>query len=111
MKSITKKPDFQASGVYDIATVTGIGDYSESPDHTRYIYKKSDQYKAFLIINKHTIELRTDNELRKLLKDKYESVMDSRYFGNNGIEIVLAGDQLAKTELDDLVRLSYNLTA
>ena len=43
MKSITKKPDFQASDVYDITTVTGIGDYSESPDHTRYIYKKSDQ--------------------------------------------------------------------
>ena len=49
-------------------------------------------------------------ELRKLLTEKYESVMDSRYFGHGGIEIVLAGKQLEDSELDDLVRLSYNLS-
>ena len=35
--------------------------------------------------------------------------MKSRYFGKGGIEIVLSG-QLEQEELDDLVRLSYNLT-
>ena len=44
-----------------------------------------------------------------LLKEKYESVMESRYFGRGGIEIVLAG-QLSEQELFDLVRLSWNLS-
>ena len=44
-----------------------------------------------------------------LLKNKYESVMESRYFGRGGLEIVMAG-QLGPTEIADLVRLSYNLT-
>jgi len=63
-----------------------------------------------LIVNKNTIEVRTDGELKKLLTDKYESVMESRFFGRGGIEVVLAGEQLKTDELNDLVRLSYNLT-
>ena len=35
--------------------------------------------------------------------------MQSRYFGRGGIEVVLSG-QLSRDELEDLVRLSYNLT-
>ena len=58
---------------------------------------------------KNTIEVRTDNKLRDLLREKYESVMESRYFGKGGIEIVNAG-QLDDEEIKDLVRLSYNLT-
>ena len=64
----------------------------------------------FLVVNKNTIETRTDAELRKLLVEKYESVMESRYFGKGGVEIVLAGGQLSDDELDDLVRLSYNFS-
>ena len=60
-------------------------------------------------MNKNTIEVRTDSELKKLLVEKYESVMESRYFGRGGVEIVLAG-QLSDDELIDLVRLSYNLS-
>ena len=45
-----------------------------------------------------------------MLENKYESVMESRYFGRGGIEIVIAGNQLPEDELCDLVRLSYNLT-
>jgi predicted DNA-binding protein (MmcQ/YjbR family) len=63
-----------------------------------------------LVVNKNTIEIRTDSELRNLLTEKYESVMESRYFGRGGIEIVLAGNQLSDDELCDLVRLSYNLS-
>ena len=74
----------------------------------RELYFKDD--KAFLVVNKNTIEVRTDEELRKLLVEKYESVMESRYFGRGGIEIVLAGKQFSAEELDDLVRLSYNLS-
>ncbi len=65
---------------------------------------------TFLVINPSTIEVRCDQKLAKLLKEKYESVMQSRYFGHGGIEIVPAG-QLTQAELIDLVRLSYDLTA
>ena len=100
--------------VFDISKVTGIGDYttkSEFPDDVskaRTLYYKDE--KVFLVINKNTIELRMDEELRKLLTTKYESVMESRYFGRGGIEIVIAGNQLSDDELNDLVRLSYNLS-
>jgi predicted DNA-binding protein (MmcQ/YjbR family) len=36
--------------------------------------------------------------------------MQSRYFGRGGLEIVSESDQLSKEELEDLIRLSYNLT-
>ena len=93
--------------VFDISQVTGIGDYTKKSEKDRTFYQKNG--KTFLVINKHTIELRTDGELKTLLINKYESVMESRYFGRGGIEIVPAG-QLNKDELEDLVRLSYNLS-
>ena len=97
--------------VFDISKVTGIGEYTEKTEtvdeKTRTLYYKSE--KVFLVVNKNTIEVRTDAELRKLLVEKYESVMESRYFGRGGVEIVLAG-QLDEDELFDLVRLSYNLS-
>ena len=76
---------------------------------SRKVYKPKDSDKAFLIENPHTIELRTDPKLGKLLAEKNESVMTSRYFGNQGIEIVPSG-QLTEAEIDDLIRLSYSLT-
>lgn len=100
--------------VFDLSKVTGIGDYEqkteaiENGEKTRKLFYKDD--KVFLVINKNTIEVRTDAELKKLLTEKYESVMESRYFGRGGIEIVVAGDQLKTDELNDLVRLSYNLS-
>ena len=91
----------------DIKNVTGIGKYETKHEESRDLFLKDD--KVFLVQNKNTIEVRTDAELAKLLKEKYESVMESRYFGRGGIEIVLAG-QLSTNELEDLVRLSYNLS-
>lgn len=91
----------------DLTAISGLGDYTEHSEKSRIIYRKNNQ--AFLVVNKNTIEVRTDTKLANLLKDKYESVMTSRYFGKGGIEIVLT-DQLTKTEIDDLIRLSYNLT-
>lgn len=93
--------------VFDLSKVTGIEKYTKKPEKDRTLYYKGD--KVFLVVGKHTLELRTDGELRKLLTEKYESVMESRYFGRGGIEIVPAG-QLKTDELNDLVRLSYNLT-
>lgn len=93
--------------VFDLSEVTGIGNYQAKSEKERTLYLKDD--KVFLVVNKNTLEVRTDGELRKLLTEKYESVMESRYFGRGGIEIVLAG-QLKTDELNDLVRLSYNLS-
>lgn len=93
--------------VFDFSKITGIGDFSQKTEKERTLYLKND--KVFLVENKNTIEIRTDDKLAKLLNEKYESVMKSRYFGRGGIEIVLSG-QLSDEELADLVRLSYNLT-
>ncbi len=98
--------------VLDLSKITGIGEYTEKIEDlgegkTRTLYQRSD--KVFLVINKATVELRTDDKLSKLLQEKYESVMRSRYFGRGGIEIV-PSSQLAEDELEDLVRLSYNLS-
>lgn len=97
--------------MFDISKVSGIGKYAVRPEkveeRSRVLYLKDER--VFLVENKNTIELRTDDELKKLLVEKYESVMESRYFGRGGVEIVMAG-QLDDDELNDLVRLSYNLT-
>lgn len=93
--------------VFDLSQINGINDYQEHTEKSRKLYKTHD--KAFLVINKNTIEVRCDNKLAKLLREKYESVMKSRYFGSNGIEIVLS-NQLSHDDLVDLVRLSYELT-
>lgn len=93
--------------VPDVSKISGISEFTVKPEKSRQIYLKSD--KAFLIVNKNTIEVRCDPLLSENLKSKYETVMDSRYFGRGGIEIVLA-NQLSPEELQDLIRLSYNLT-
>lgn len=98
--------------VLDVSKVSGISEFTTRTEKKdgkkRTLYFKGE--KAFLVVNKNTVELRTDEELRKLLVEKYESVMESRYFGRGGVEIVLAGKQLSDDEIDDLVRMSYNLS-
>lgn len=93
--------------VPDLSEINGIGDYTTKSEKDRKLYQKAN--KTFLVVNKNTIEVRCDEKLSNLLKEKYESVMESRYFGRGGIEIVLAG-QLNQEELKDLVLLSYNLS-
>ena len=51
--------------------------------------------KIFLCIEKGKtplrLELRCDRKLGKTLQERYESVMESRALGRNGIEIVCSG--------------------
>ena len=101
--------------VFDLSKISGIGEFTKKTENLgdektpkfRTLYYRDE--KVFLVENKNTIELRTDEKLADLLKTKYESVMESRYFGRGGIEIVLAG-QLKDAEIEDLIRLSYDLT-
>ncbi len=91
----------------DVKNISGIGEFSVKNEKNRELFTVNE--KAFLVQNKNTIEVRTDFKLGKLLREKYESVMESRYFGRGGIEIVTSG-QLEDEEIEDLIRLSYNLT-
>ena len=90
-----------------ISKISGIGEYTSKTEAGRTLYYR-DQL-VFLVIHPNTIEVRCDHRLSDNLKNKYESVMDSRYFGKGGIEVVLA-NQLSESEIEDLIRLSYNLT-
>ena len=69
--------------------------------------------RVLLCIEKDTnplrIELRCDRKLSKTLQERYESVMESRALGRNGIEIICSG-QLTDDEVIDLVRHAYEET-
>ena len=93
--------------VPDLSKINGINQYTEKTDNNRTLYQKDG--KTFLVINKNTIEVRCDELLSNNLKSKYESVMESRYYGHGGIEIVPT-NQLSLQEIEDLIRLSYNMT-
>ncbi|MBQ8984777.1 hypothetical protein IJ098_02905 [Candidatus Saccharibacteria bacterium] len=102
--------------VFAVSEVSGIGDYSEhaktlgsGDDAEEVTIFNTPNEKTFLVVRKNTLEVRTDAKLRDLLREKYETVMESRYFGKGGVEIVNSG-QLTTDELNDLVRLSYNLS-
>lgn len=99
---------------FRIEDLTGIGEYNEK----EFLSKKGEHEgelflapngKVFLVQRKNTIEVRTDKNLSRLLREQYESVMISRYFGNGGIEVVMSG-QMSLDEIYDMARLSYNLT-
>lgn len=97
----------------DVAQVSGIGEYEvatrQADEHeTDTLYAVPDG-KVFLVVRPKTIEVRCEPKLSGVLCEKYETVMESRYFGRGGVEIVPSG-QLEPSELEDLVRLSYNLT-
>lgn len=96
-----------------VSQISGIGTFEtveESLDssHSRLLFKVDDR--AFLVVSKNTFELRCDHRLKSLLIAKYESVMESRYFGRSGIELVASAHQLSPAEVADLIRLSYRLT-
>lgn len=91
----------------EISKISGILDFSEKEEKGRKLYLVNER--VFLVENKNTVEVRCDRKLAKLLTDKYESVMESRYYGRGGIEIVNSG-QLEGSEVEDLIRLSYNMT-
>jgi predicted DNA-binding protein (MmcQ/YjbR family) len=67
--------------------------------------------KIFLVIWEGTwplrIEVKCDEKLGKLLREKYESVLDSKTLGRGGVEVICSG-QLSQDEVGDLLRFSWN---
>ena len=55
------------------------------------------------------LELRCDRKLGQTLQERYESVMESRALGRNGIEIICSG-QLSEDEITDLIRHAYEVS-
>ena len=51
-----------------------------------------------------------EDKQSKTLQARYESVMESRALGRNGIEIICSG-QLSDDEVMDLVRHGYEMSA
>ena len=92
----------------DVYKISGIGDFTEKNEKERKLFLVGGR--VFLVVRKNTVEVRTDKNLRRMLCEQFESVMESRYFGKGGVEVVLSG-QIPVDEVEDLVRLSYNLTA
>mgnify|MGYP006873060721 CR=1 FL=1 len=68
---------------------------------------RAENGKAYLVERERTIEVRVPKELKEFLIEKYETVMESRYFGRGGVEIVLG--QLSEEEIGDLVRASRGI--
>lgn len=96
----------------NVAKISGIGEWTTKERKDEYetdVLYLAPNEKVFLVVRPKTIEVRCDGKLGRKLREDYETVMESRYFGRGGVEIVPSG-QLEEAELEDLVRLSYNMT-
>ncbi len=89
----------------------GVEERKSDANKDLRIFTRND--KICLVIEKGTnplrIETRCDLKLSKTLQEQYESVMQSRALGRNGIEIICSG-QLTDDEVLDLVRHSYEIS-
>lgn len=69
--------------------------------------------KLFLVMYRSTnplrIETRCNRALARNLREKYESVMNGRALGRNGLEMICSG-QLSDGEVIDLIRHSYEIS-
>lgn len=96
----------------EVEKISGIGEWTtkerKGERETDLLYMAPNE-KVFLVVRPKTLEVRCDGKLGRKLREDYETVMESRYFGRGGVEIVPSG-QLEDAELEDLVRLSYNMT-
>ena len=93
-----------------LAYVRGLEWVSEREDDGMLIFERE---KIFLCVETGTdplrIELRCDRRLSETLQERYESVMESRALGRNGIEVICSG-QLSSDEVRDLVRHAYEIS-
>ena len=93
-----------------LAYARGLEGVSEREDDGILIFERE---KIFLCVETGTdplrIELRCDRRLSETLQERYESVMESRALGRNGIEVICSG-QLSSDEVRDLVRHAYEIS-
>lgn len=58
-----------------------------------------------------TLSLKCDPILAKLLREKYESVMEGHHLNKKHWNTLLLTGQLLDSEIEDLIRHSYNLVS
>ena len=83
----------------EIGDINGIGEYVEKKHGEKgedKVFEVVDG-KAFLVMRPKTIEVRCDKRLADMLREKYETVMESRYFGHGGVEIIPSGQPQSHT--------------
>jgi len=92
-------------------SLEGVSEKENEAKKELRIFARED--KICLVIERDTqplrIETRCDSKLSKTLQERYESVMQSRSLGRNGIEIICSG-QLEDDEVLDLIRHSYEIS-
>ena len=103
---------FEKDIVKDLQAFEDISEKTAGEKDELRVFERGE--KICVVIEKGTnplrIELRCDYKLSKLLQERYESVMESRSLGKNGIEIICSG-QLSDDEVHDLIRHAYEVSA
>lgn len=59
----------------------------------------------------HQISLRCDPLLSKILRDRYDEVMGGQHLNKKYWNTIVLTGQLGNDEIEDLIRLAYNLVA
>jgi predicted DNA-binding protein (MmcQ/YjbR family) len=76
---------------------------------------KNSAGKIFAVIHNDSeplrVEAKCDRQLAKVLRDKYETVQPSNVMEATTWNEIICADQLTADEVEDLLRLSYNLVA
>ncbi len=75
------------------------------------VYKVNDKMFALLAENKLPLRLslKCDPLLSQTLREKYESVMEGYHLNKKHWNTIVLSGQLSWEEIQDLIRLSYNL--
>lgn len=77
------------------------------------VYKVKDKMFALIPEGKQPvrISLKCDPQLAQTLREKYETVMEGYHLNKKHWNTILLTGQLNETEIQDLIRHSYNLVA
>lgn len=88
-------------------------DYPFGEDVAVYKVPVKDEEKMFALMPEKTtpvrLSLKCDPQLAKLLRDKYESVLEGYHLNKKHWNTVLLTGQLDNQEIKDLITHSYNL--
>lgn len=90
-------------------------DYPFGEEVAVYKVKLAEEEKMFALKSENktpvTLSLKCDPILAKLLREKYESVMEGYHLNKKHWNTILLTGQLLDSEIEDLIRHSYNLVA
>ncbi|MCL2445092.1 MmcQ/YjbR family DNA-binding protein [Candidatus Saccharibacteria bacterium] len=94
--------------------IANLGEHTiDTESHENLILFKTPADQIFAIIHTDSdplrIEAKCDRQLAKLLRERYESVLASNNMDKKSWNEIICAGQLSDEEIQDLLRLSYNL--